>query len=563
MKKEKIINFFKTHKLILFLLLITILRHYLVSHLSLLALTNQAYDDNIMFQMAINIFSGNWLGEYSSNILVKGAFFPAFLAIIHKLGFSYLSTMSIIYIVSCAFFVYSIKDLFKNKKLLAIIYIALIFNPVSYAPWTYQRLYRNGMTLSQVLFIIGSMFLVYQSRNGSKKKMLLFSIIAGFVLGTFWQTREDGIWILPFVLVVILIIVINTIIKFKSNKGELVKRLIIAILPIVILEGMLNITRFINYKYYGVYTYNELNDGYFGKVLQTMYSIKNDENIEKVTVTRNKVNKLYEVSETLNSIKPYFEDSLDAWDGNDTNPGDGQVEDGWFWWSLKMAVEDAGYYDSAKNSNDFYKKVYEELQSAIDDGKLEIGFKMPAKLMSPWKSEYFEKEIETMAKFTYFVVTYDTVQVDYLESIGTPEKIKEYESLTLDMAVYPSNENYIDTYQAYVNSFVKILSKITAIYSKLGILVAVISFILYIIFTVFIIIKKNFRKNHLDLWLLETGIGCSLLVLIAGVSYNHITACFSKYYMYLSGAYPLVIALETIMIVHFIDSFKEYKNKEA
>lgn len=559
MKKEKILEFLKTNKLLIFLVLITIIRQFLVSHLPLLALSNQFHDDNMMYNMAVNIFSGKWLGTYTSDTLVKGAFFPFLLAIIHKVGFSYISSMSIIYIVSCIFFVYTIKDLVKNKKLLAIIYIALIFNPVSYAAWTLQRVYRNGITLSQVLFIIGSMFALYQNRNGSKKKMLCFSIIAGLVLGTFWQTREDGIWILPFVLVVTLIIFINIIIKYRKNAGELIKRIIIVLLPIIILQGMLSLTRFINYKIYGVYTYNEINDGYFGKVLQTMYSVKTDEDIQYVTVTRDKIKKLYEVSPTLNSIKNEFENSLNAWDNNDRNPGDTQVEDGWFWWSLKMAVEDAGYYDTAEHANEFYKQVYEELQTAIDEGKLEIGIKMPSKLMSPWKSRYLGEELLTMAKFTYFVATYDTVETINAESFGDIITIKEYENLTLNKAIYPRTENYIDSYQAYTKPYSNILNKITDVYSMIGLPTAIISFILYIIMTISIILSKQIRKNHLDIWLLETGLACSFLVLLAGVSYNHITACMSKYYMYLSGAYPIVTALKTIVIIYFIDNFKEYK----
>ena len=179
---RKVWDIIKKYKFIIFLGIITLIRHFLVCHMPLWALSSELYDDNMMYDMANNIFCGKWLGAYTSNTLVKGAFFPLLIATISKFGFSYISVMSLIYIASSAFFVYTIKDLFKSKKSLAVIYIILLFNPVSYASWTFQRLYRNGITLAQVLFIIGSMFALYQNRYKSKKVMLIYSIISGLVL---------------------------------------------------------------------------------------------------------------------------------------------------------------------------------------------------------------------------------------------------------------------------------------------------------------------------------------------------------------------------------------------
>ena len=95
---------------------------------------------------------------------------------------------------------------------------------------------------------------------------------------------------------------------------------------------------------------------------------------------------------------------------------------------------------------------------------------------------------------------------------------------------------------------------------------AILACVVYVIFTILIIVKKTIREKNIDLWLLLTGILCSFLVLIAGVSYNHITACFSKYYMYLSGAYPLLITFVTMTIMKAIERInscivKKYKKE--
>ena len=47
------------------------------------------------------------------------------------------------------------KRCIKKQKALIFLCLILLFNPVSYAWWTLQRVYRNGITLAQVLIIIG------------------------------------------------------------------------------------------------------------------------------------------------------------------------------------------------------------------------------------------------------------------------------------------------------------------------------------------------------------------------------------------------------------------------
>ncbi len=547
---EKVRKIIKKYGFVIAIVIFAIIKQLLIANIPITPYPNQAYDDNMMVDMATNIREGNWLGDYTSNTLVKGPVFPIILAIINYFGLSYINIMNIIYTISCIFFIYTLKDTFKTKKSLFAIYLILLFNPVSFAWWTMQRVYRNGITMAQVLFIIGSLFAMYKKRNGNIYKMLLYAIIGGISLATLWLTREDGIWILPFVLVVIIITLINVIIEYIKNKEKnckvLTKKIICAILPMVILILSLHAIRMANYSKYGVYEYNEINDGYFGKVIKLIYSVKTDENIKYVTATRKKINMLYEYSETLNSIKSQLENSMDGWANNDRTPGDTQVEDGWFWWSLKEAAEKAEVYKNAQTSNEFYKKVYEEINEAIKEGKIKTQMSMPSNLMSPWKKSYFIELPKAMARIVWYVVNFEDVQtVSY--AIDTPqdeEGIARYEAITNDLAVNVSK---------YAEKYVARLNRITKIYKILGLVCFVVAGILYIVMTIKLINAKN-KEDILDTWLLFTGIICSFIVLVAGVSYNHITSCFSMYYMYLSGAYPLLIAFNIGLLCYFIEN---------
>lgn len=554
---EKVKEYMNKYGLITFIIIFAIVKQIMVSNIPIEAYTNQVYDDDMMVQMTKTIENNQWLGEYNCNTLLKGPMFPIILSIINYLGLSYISTMNLIYTFACIFFIYTIKDLFKKKKSLFAIYIVLLFNPVSYACWTLQRIYRNGITLSQVLIIIGSFFKIYRNREKPVKKILPYAIIGGLTLATLWLTREDGIWILPFAVVVIiitLILVIKKKIKEKEFHKQSIGRLITIILPLIILIISLNVVKLINYGHYGIYSYNEINNGYFGKVIQIIFSIKTDDKLDRISATRSKIKNLYQYSPTLDSMKDEMEASLDNWAVGKDN----ELEDGMFLWALKDAGNKKGIYTNAQNANEFYKKIYEELNQAVKEGKLEKEFSMPAKLMPPWRTEYFTKLPYTMLEMTWYIINYQEVETVNSPSIEneTGCGIREYEAITNDNAIYPTDNNGDeDISSTYSNRYVNRLNKIKNIYQKLGLFVAIIGFISYLIITIKMIRTKE-KKNILDVWLLVTGIGFSLIILIGGVSYNHISAVYSKYYMYLSGAYPLVIIACMISICYILENIK-------
>ena len=560
----------KKYGFVILILTFAILKQLLVTSIPITPYPNQVSDDGMMVEMAKNIRAGNWLGEYNSNTLIKGPGFPFILAIINYFGLSYINVMNLIYTISCIYFIYQLKGILKTKKSLLAIYVVLLFNPVSYAWWTLQRVYRNGITLAQVLFVIGSLFSMYKHRKDKKiNKMVIHSIIGGISLATMYLTREDGIWILPYVIVVIGIIVISTILDYLKKKKnnniihweELCKKLVIAVLPIIILYTSLHTVRIINYAYYGVYEYSEINSGYFGKVIKTIYSIKTDEDIPYVTVTRKKMNMLYEYSPTLDLIKPEIENCMDEWDYNDRNPGDTQVEDGWFWWSLKDAVEKNNYYNDAKTANEFYKNIYTELNTAIKDGKLETQMTMPSNLMSPFKGKYILELPKVMLEMTWYIINFNEVKTvnvapDVPNDVAGVDK---FEAITNDLAVTNVQNESIDNTTKYSEKYVKRLNNIGALYKATGLIIAIISAIAYIILTIRLIKTKEKRKS-IDMWLLLTGVICSYFVLVGGVSYSHISAFFSKYYMYLSGAYPLIGIFSMGSICYLLENINTKKD---
>ena len=67
------------------------------------------------------------------------------------------------------------------------------------------------------------------------------------------------------------------------------------------------------------------------------------------------------------------------------------------------------------------------------------------------------------------------------------------------------------------------------------------------------IIKKMLcheeQKSQRKKWLILTALGCNILALCAGISYNHISCCPTIGPFYLSGVYPMILLFEVLGIL--------------
>ena len=135
--------------------LLCVFKHSLVTSLPVEA-RYYVTDDFLMVQMAEGLLSGNWLGAYDPVILMKGAFFPLFLAASNRFGSSYLSTLDFMNTLACVYFVWQMRHLFRDRRLLFPLFVVLLFEPCTFSGRTFQRVYRSSLTWMQVLFLFGS-----------------------------------------------------------------------------------------------------------------------------------------------------------------------------------------------------------------------------------------------------------------------------------------------------------------------------------------------------------------------------------------------------------------------
>ena len=415
----------------IFVIGLAIVKQILVYDLPIYAISNALPDDGLMVYLAENLKNGQWLGNYQRLTLVKGIGYPLFLVISNILPFSYLSISSLFYTVSVLCMVYAVKPLFRTYKSLAVLYMVLLFSPVAASLVTFQRVYRNSISAAQVLLIIGSFAGIYFRREWSVKRQMpwLFGAILGLV--SFYYTREDAIWILPFVVVVTLIYIGMVIYRYRVfRKKDMLVRILLILLPLLCMTGTGKAIGFLNQHYYGTSVVNELNSGSFAEMMKTIYSVEDSKELKQISVSRAKLEELYKYSPTLEDIQDEMDMQFAAWCGDEEYSRVWEVEDGWFFWILRDAMSDAGYYESAETMTTFCEAVTVELQQAMEAGNLRERPTMPSAMMSPWREGYFLKTFGAVWELHRYANSYEGLHTqaaysvdDHAAGIGRFEKM--------------------------------------------------------------------------------------------------------------------------------------------
>jgi hypothetical protein len=417
----------QTTTLLVFGILILI-RLALSSRLPSYFLPDMPHDDGWILNRAVYISKGKWFGPYDQFTLIKGVFSPLLLAFSAYIGVTFNGLNTALYCFACVVFVAAIRPIIKNRWLQVLCFAVLLFNPISYALETGQRIYRVGMGQWQILLIFGCLIAVFLRRN---QHCLKWSLVCGLTLGAFLQTREDGTWIYPFVLGGI----VSTILVFLLEKGGPRRRIVVFLLPVVIALFLNGATAIANYICYGAPVVNDRDGGNFAKVAGDLYLITpnaDDDRLYKSSAYKDHyyniyastMEKAFAASPTLNGAAQHIRDAIHAW-GAGEEPQTGQLSTDHMLFALRDGVKAAGHYKSLCETEAFYGKVHKELQAAFRNGTLaKRGFPI-SPLIEPLQKGDIRKTLSLMPMAIKEIVDFRDVSSRAVPSEGSESDIEK------------------------------------------------------------------------------------------------------------------------------------------
>ena len=556
-------------------------------------------DDFLMVRYAESMLQGLWLGEFRGATLTKVVGYSAYLAIMSKLGIPYSLGNTVFYCLCVLLFCVALYKLFPNLYVAFFMYVYLLFSPIMLNKDAIQKIYRAGFQSSVTLLLIAAIIGVYGTilRGQHVVRTILWSILASVSLTVFWFTKEDGIWLVPFVVcgLGIAALVLFTAGNKPSagygvwsgggdgfgrgrnkpsgsagvfgagsgrgrnkpsagagagfggraarSKAYVITSCICFVLPAVSLVAASFAIRFTNNRHYGEFAVTDRNDTYYSKVMSDLYHIDDGQQPLLIWLSRDGLEKAFEVSPTLAETKPYIDG---MYQGSWAVTTDGEMHGDGIYWALREAVEANGLYEKGGAVvNEYYKKVHEELTAAFKDGRLpkdtkSIYISSGGRGMTKEEIlEYFPAKFPEMVKV---LLKYSLNVTAASPAEGDPEHVQRMAAIVKSPYVLEDGSNASE-----FETGVKFAVYDTLVYSKCGIavtIVAAIGFLLFFIMMLVGLFRKNF--DRVPLMLVSMGMGLSAVLYIFAILWFCAWNTMELAYEYLG---PVVLIINVLQVL--------------
>lgn len=432
--------FFNTH--IYFWVLIiffSLLKLFLLSGQHLFAIGYAAHDDGLFVKLASSLLKLNWLGDYNNLTLAKGPGYPIWIVFTFLLGIPLLLSQYLLYILACVTLIVALKPLFiKNYWFLIITYCVILFCPSSFSNQT-ARVLREGIYPALSLFIVAFSIGIFVRRNKMIKNITVWIVGLSIILPFFWLTREEGVWIMPFLVSILLF----TIFKLWRERGKQWKlKSILLIIPFVTLLISVFVVSLINYYKYGIFATVEFQNNEFQEAYGSLTRVKDNKWQQFIPVSKEKMMKVYAVSPTFKKLKPFFDGDIgQGWAKFSTvqiNREVGEIEGGWFMWAFRDAVAAAGYYKNGNDTQNYYKQLSAEIDTACRKKELDC-FRKRVTMMDPFYKEQINPIIDSTIKTIDFLINFKGSEINQITSSnGDKDSLDLFSKITHE-PVYVTN----------------------------------------------------------------------------------------------------------------------------
>jgi hypothetical protein len=335
--------------------------------------TWQAYDDALFIKLAESISQGNWLGTFDYLTLVKGPGYPIFLAVNNFFGLNVVLSQAMFWgLVLLLFFKILVVEE-KSRLAFAICFSIAILDP---RVFQLDHPFRETIYTSQALAVLG--ILIYGFLPEGKLKIpsgrkFVALLGGGMLFAWFWLTREEGIWLLPGIFLLILYFFI------RSRQDGKVKIFLRKIFIWTLGFGMIYCTFLgLNLSHYNSFSGVDATQKDFTRSVRALQSIQVGEKIPYVSITKEMRIEAYEVSSEFSSLREFLDPvpNNSPWIGalctlQESTCGD--ISDAVFQWAYRQAVFYSGNYTSPVDASEFFENVAEQIEAACFSKKIVCG----------------------------------------------------------------------------------------------------------------------------------------------------------------------------------------------
>lgn len=326
-------------------------------------LPSAMHDDGLFLTLGQHLSDRQWLGPYNQFTLMKGPGYPGFLALSSLLGVSSTFARALFHCLAVTGFVMVCHRFHRSFVVSALLFTSLLWDPTS-LQGQQNRILRDTIYYSQTLLSLAALAYALLARNWKG------GVAGGLLLGWLWLTREEGIWLVPGIG---LLVVVGLYLAFVDRS---LREFAAAMFAIAVAFGFVNAGfRAVNWWKYGMFVGVESKEWNFVSAIGAIQSVRSGGIIPFVSVTRATRNAIYPVSPAFASLGPHLDGQLGQSWGTVTCAIQaftcGEIGAGVFLWALRDAVAAAGHYATPAQASRFYQTVANEINAACQRNQLE------------------------------------------------------------------------------------------------------------------------------------------------------------------------------------------------
>jgi hypothetical protein len=317
------------------------------------------------------IAMGLWFGPYDDLTLIKQPFFPIYMAGLQEFGIPLPIAHLLFYGLACFVACFAIKPLVRNPYFLSAIFVVLYFNPMENNgdSWLSTRAQVNP---SLALMVISCAIGIYVRRRAGISSTLRWSLALGAAFAAFWLTREEAVWILPALAVLLFAYLYAAV---RNGAWNVVRdRLLVTAVPLAIWALAVGTIMTINGVHYGWFTTAENTSPELVSAYDSLARIDPGVPTDPRFPVPHAARLIaYRVSPAARELAPSLDGAKGAAWGNFgclQLKACGDIHGGWFIWAFRDSVSDAGYYATGAKARAFYVRLATEIDAACATGTI-------------------------------------------------------------------------------------------------------------------------------------------------------------------------------------------------
>lgn len=357
-------------------------------------IARSSYDDLHFVKQAAFLGRGAWLGPYDRLTLAKGPSYPAFIALVYRLGLDLKVAEQLTMLAAAAMVALSVWLVTHRLWLVTAVYLVLALNPISFTVGSAGVL-RDGWYASLCILFPATVFVaVYGAFSRVAWGWWLASALLGGVSGAaMLLCREEGPASLPPAIVVVVALPVVLMVSRTRGTPERRRRwwrgmmrnwqamVAVAVVGAATL-GPIVFVLAENHSHYGVALTNDTANGTFVTAYSEWSRVRagRDPSTASATIPIGKAERkaVYLISPAARELEPVLENPKNPWVR--CGPGGCDLPGAFTIWAIRDAANAAGHFSDASAAQAYFGALASQIQQGCSSGVLTCSRQLPGPL---------------------------------------------------------------------------------------------------------------------------------------------------------------------------------------